>query len=137
MNIVNRSDPKQIYSAESNLEEAIILHFVLFQIITWFRDWFKNKLFLPHSNLKYLWYLSHYVGIQTAALLVTLWISYGHTVHIQRADWSFEFQLSIYIAVIWIFRTVAGSKNWISSKESLRISSHPILITLVKSNNYN
>ena len=77
------------------------------------------------------------VGIQTTALLVTLWISYGHPVRIKRAGWSFEFHLSIILAVIWISRTVAGSKNWMSLKESLRVSSNSILIILVKINNWN
>ena len=40
------------------------------------------------------------VGIQTAALLVTLWISYGHPVHNKHAGYLFEFHLSITIAVI-------------------------------------
>ena len=51
------------------------------------------------------------VGIQTIARLVTLWISYGYPVHIKRAGSSFEFYLSITLVVIWISRTVAGSKN--------------------------
>ena len=75
------------------------------------------------------------VGIQTAALLVTLWISYGHPVRIKHAGWLFEFHFLLILAVIWISRTVASSKNWMLSKESLRFSSHSILITLVKSNN--
>ena len=75
------------------------------------------------------------VGIQTAALLVTLWISYRRPVRIKRAGSLFEFHLSITLAMIWISRTVVGSKNWMLSKESLRVSSHSILITLVKSNN--
>ena len=40
------------------------------------------------------------VEIQTAALLVTLWISYGHLARIKRACCSFEFHLSIVLAVI-------------------------------------
>ena len=75
------------------------------------------------------------VGIQIVALLVTLWIFYGHPMRIKRARWLFEFYLSITLAVIWISRTVAGSKNWMLLKESLRVSSHSILITLVKRNN--
>ena len=30
------------------------------------------------------------VGIQTAALLATLWISYGHPAHYKRAGYLFE-----------------------------------------------
>ena len=41
-----------------------------------------------------------FVGIQTAALLVTLWISYGHPAHIKHAGYLFEFHLSITLAVI-------------------------------------
>ena len=70
------------------------------------------------------------IGIQTTALLVTLWIFYGYPVRIKRTGWLFEFHHSITLSVIWISRTVAGSKNWMSSKESLRVSSHSILITL-------
>ena len=77
------------------------------------------------------------VGIQTAALLVTLWIYFGHPVYNKRTSWSFGFHLSITLAVIWIFSTVAGSKNWMLSKESLRVSSHSILINLVKNYDYN
>ena len=62
------------------------------------------------------------VGIKTAALLVTLWISYGHPVRIKRAGSLFGFHLSITLTVIWISRTVAGSNNWILLKESLRVS---------------
>ena len=40
------------------------------------------------------------VGIQTAALLVTLWIYYGHPAYIKRAGCLFEFHLSIILAVI-------------------------------------
>ena len=40
------------------------------------------------------------VGIQTAALLVTLWISYGHPAGIKHAGYLFEFHLSITLAVI-------------------------------------
>ena len=52
------------------------------------------------------------VGIQTAALLVTLWILCGHPVRNKRAGYLFEFHLSIILAVIWIPRTVASPKNW-------------------------
>ena len=40
------------------------------------------------------------VGIQTAALLATLWISYGHPARNKRPDNLFEFHLSITLAVI-------------------------------------
>ena len=40
------------------------------------------------------------VGIETAALLVTHWISYGHSARNKRADYLFEFHLPITIAVI-------------------------------------
>ena len=56
------------------------------------------------------------VGIQTATLLVTHWISYGHPTRNKRAGYLFEFHLSITLAVIWISRTVAGPKIWMSSK---------------------
>ena len=61
--------------------------------------------------------LFRFVGIQTTALLVTLWISCGHTARNKHADYLFEFQLSITLAVIWISRTVAGPKNrmWLKS----------------------
>ena len=75
-------------------------------------------------------FVSVVVGIQTATLLVTLWISYGHPVRIKRAGYLFKFHFSITLAVIWISRTVAGSNNWMLSKESLRVSSHSILSTL-------
>ena len=51
------------------------------------------------------------VGIQTAALLVTLWISYGHPARNKRAGYVFEFYLSITLAMICIYRTVANPKN--------------------------
>ena len=40
------------------------------------------------------------VKIQTATLLVTLWISYGHPARNKRAGYLFEFHLSITLAVI-------------------------------------
>ena len=70
------------------------------------------------------------IEIQTEALLVTLWISYGHPMRIKCASSSFEFHISITLAVIWISRAIAGSNNWMSSKESLRVSYHSILIAL-------
>ena len=51
------------------------------------------------------------VGIQTAALLVTHWISYGHPAGNKHAGYLFGFYLSITIAVIEIYRTIAGPKN--------------------------
>ena len=40
------------------------------------------------------------VRIQTATLLVLLWISYGHLGCIKHADYLFQFHLLITIAVI-------------------------------------
>ena len=40
------------------------------------------------------------VGIQTAALLATLWISYGHPTRNKRASFSFEFPFTITPTVI-------------------------------------
>ena len=123
-----------------------------------YRSWYPRRLFLDFQDVSantrpttrtcrifrcrnisnmctYSAYSIVVVGIQTTALLVTLWILYGHPVYIKHASWPFEFHLAITLAVIWISRTVAGSKNWMLSKESLRVSSHSILITLVKSNN--
>ena len=40
------------------------------------------------------------VGIQTAELLVTHWISYGHPARNKRADYSFEFHSPITLTVI-------------------------------------
>ena len=54
--------------------------------------------------------------MQTAALLVTLWISCGHPARIKHAGYLFEVYLSITLAVIWISRTVAGPTNWMWSK---------------------
>ena len=51
------------------------------------------------------------VGIQTVALLVTLWISYGHPARNKRAGYLFEFHLSITLAVILISRTISGPMN--------------------------
>ena len=56
------------------------------------------------------------VGIQTAVPLATLLNYYEHPAHNKRASYSFEFSLSITLAVIWINKTVAGPKNWIWSK---------------------
>ena len=41
-----------------------------------------------------------YVGIQTAALIVTHWISYGYPAGKKRAGYLFQFHLPITIAVI-------------------------------------
>ena len=60
----------------------------------------------------------------SSTLLVTPWISDGYPVRIKCAGSLFKFHLLITLAVIWISRTVAGSKNWMSWKESLRVSSH-------------
>ena len=51
------------------------------------------------------------VGIQTAALLATLWISYGHPARNKRTGYLFEFPLSITLAVNRIYRTVDNPKN--------------------------
>ena len=91
-------------------------------------EWGDEAIFLDFFGFSW-WKQCTFVGIQTATLLVTLWISYEHPVHIKCNGWLFEFLLSITLAVIWISRTVAGSRNWMSSKESLRVSSHSILIT--------
>ena len=40
------------------------------------------------------------VGIQTSALLVTPWISYGHPARIKHTGYLFEFYLSITLIVI-------------------------------------
>ena len=66
----------------------------------------------------------------SSTLLITPWISYGHPVRIKRVGSLFEFQFSTMLTLIWISRTVAGSKNWMLSKESLRVFSHSVLITL-------
>ena len=56
------------------------------------------------------------VGIQTAALLVTLWISYGHPARNKRAGFLFKFPFTITLPVIWIYRTVTNPKNWMCLK---------------------
>ena len=51
------------------------------------------------------------VQIQTAALLVTLWISYGHPARNKGNGYLFEFHLPITLSVVLTPRTVAGPKN--------------------------
>ena len=57
----------------------------------------QNKL---HFSSKYQRKQATVVGIQTAALLVTYWISYGNPARNKRAGYSFEFLLSITLTVI-------------------------------------
>ena len=55
--------------------------------------------------------IADFVGIKTAELLATLWISYGHLACNKRAGFSFEFPFTITLTVIRIYRTVTDPKN--------------------------
>ena len=98
--------------------------------IIWWLVLLDIQIYIINNWDFHIWQVKFCVGIQTVTLLVTLWISYGHPENIKRAGFLFEFLLSITLAVIWISRTVAGSNNWMLSKESLRVSSYSVLITL-------
>ena len=54
----------------------------------------------PHKGIKMDGTTEDIVGIQTVALLVTLWIFCGHPGHNKHASYLLEFHVSITLAVI-------------------------------------